>query len=71
LQPLIESFGVWGHRWVETKVTLQNIDPQLLMWDMRRNLDLKPMAKQRSTIQFLFPEVPQARRTWWLGLPPV
>src|SRR5258707_12972361 len=28
LQPLIAGFGVWGQRWVETKATLQNLDPQ-------------------------------------------
>jgi DNA-binding HxlR family transcriptional regulator len=66
LQSLIEGFGVWGQRWVGTQLSLQNLDPQLLMWDMRRNLDPKPMPRRRSTIQFLYPEVPQARRKWWL-----
>jgi DNA-binding HxlR family transcriptional regulator len=70
LRPLIEGFGVWGQRWVEKEMTLQNLDPQLLMWDMRRNLDPKPMPKQRSTIQFLYPELPQARRRWWLIVAP-
>src|SRR5437868_7501698 len=50
LQPLIEGFGVWGQRWVESRMTLQNLDPQLLMWDMRRNLDPTPMPQRRSTI---------------------
>ena len=70
LQPLIEGFGVWGQRWVEKKTTLKNLDPQLLMWDMRRNLDPTPMPKRRSTIQFLYPDVPQAHRTWWLIVAP-
>ena len=70
LQPLVESFGVWGQRWIESKMSLQNLDPQLLMWDMRRNLDPKPMPKRRSTIQFLFPEVPVAQRAWWLIVTP-
>jgi hypothetical protein len=51
-------------------MTLKNLDPQLLMWDMRRNLDLTPMPKRRSTIQFLYPEVPQAHRMWWLIVAP-
>ena len=70
LQPLIESFGLWGQRWIESKMSLQNLDPQLLMWDMRRNLDPKPMPKRRSTIQFLYPDVPAARRAWWLIVTP-
>jgi DNA-binding HxlR family transcriptional regulator len=70
LQSLIEGFGVWGQRWIESKMTLQNLDPQLLMWDMRRNLDPKPLPRRRSTIQFLYPEVPQMHRTWWLVVGP-
>lgn len=70
LQPLIENFGVWGQRWVEKKMTLQNLDPQLLMWDMRRNLDLTPMPKRRSTIQFLYPELSPTHRNWWLIVAP-
>jgi len=70
LQPLVEGFGVWGQRWIEKKATLRNLDPQLLMWDMRRNLDLRPMPKRRSTIQFLYPEVPEPHGTWWLIVAP-
>ena len=42
LRPLIEAFGVWGHRWVESELSLQKLDVTLLMWDMRRNLDPSP-----------------------------
>lgn len=70
LRPLIEGFGVWGQRWVQTKATLQNLDPQLLMWDMRRNLNPKPMPARRSTIQFHYPELPEAKRSWWLIVAP-
>ena len=70
LQPIVESFGIWGQRWVEWQTTLQNLDPQLLMWDMRRNLNPTPMPKRRSTIQFLYPELPPARSKWWLIVAP-
>lgn len=70
LQPLIETFGVWGQRWVQSRATLQNLDPQLLMWDMRRNLDPTPMPPRQSTIQFQFPELRQTRNTWWLIVVP-
>ena len=47
----IEAFGVWGQRWIESEMPLQNPDPCSLMWDMRRNLDPSPMPRRRSTIQ--------------------
>jgi hypothetical protein len=40
------------------------------MWDMRRNLNPRPMPNRRSTIQFFYPEVPQVHRTWWLIVAP-
>ena len=70
LQPLIEGFGVWGQRWVETRATLRNLDPQLLMWDMRRNLDPTPMPERQSTIQFLYPELSHPHGQWWLIVAP-
>ena len=70
LQPLIESLGMWGQRWVDTRATLRGLDAQLLMWDMRRNLNPQPMPARRSTIQFVYPDAPQAHRTWWLVIAP-
>lgn len=66
LRPLIMGMGFWGQRWVESQVSLRNLDPSLLMWDMRRNLRPEPMPPRRCVIQFLYPELPQARRHWWL-----
>jgi DNA-binding HxlR family transcriptional regulator len=70
LAPLIEAFGVWGQRWVDSDLSLERLDAQLLMWDMRRNLDTRPMPDKRSVIQFQFPEQPAARRAYWLIVEP-
>ncbi|MCJ8157906.1 helix-turn-helix domain-containing protein [Sphingomonas sp. LaA6.9] len=70
LEPLIEAFGIWGQRWIESDLSLQHLDVQLLMWDMRRNLDLTPMPEGRSVIQFLYPELPHSQRSWWLLINP-
>jgi hypothetical protein len=66
LRSLVMSLGIWGQRWVETRSSLKNLDPSLLMWDMRRNLDLTPIPARRSIIQFHYPELPAARRHFWL-----
>jgi DNA-binding HxlR family transcriptional regulator len=70
VQPVVEAFGVWGQRWVPAELSLQHLDAGLLMWDMRRNLDLTPLPRRRSTIQFLYPELPPAERSWWLLVEP-
>ena len=70
LRPVVETLGVWGQRWLETRVSLRNLDPSLLMWDMRRNLDPTPMPARRSTIQFLYPELRPSQQNWWLIVEP-
>src|SRR5438105_3850589 len=62
--------GVWGQRWIDSEVSLQNLDVNLLMWDMRRNIDVQPMPRRRSVIQFRYGELPASQRTWWLLVDP-
>jgi DNA-binding HxlR family transcriptional regulator len=67
LRPVVMALGIWGQRWVESSLSLRNLDPSLLMWDMRRSLDLTPLPKRRCTVNFLFPDVTQSsKRSWWL-----
>lgn len=66
MRPIILGIGAWGQRWVESQLTLKNLDPSLLMWDMRRNLNPRPLPPRRCTIQFLYPELPDKQRNWWL-----
>ena len=70
LRPIVMSLGTWGQRWVETRASLRNLDPTLLMWDMRRCLKPQRMPKQRSTIAIEFPELGPARRSYWLVVDP-
>jgi len=71
LQTVVEAFGLWGQKWIETQATLKNLDPSLLMWDMRRNLDPRPLPKHRTVIKFMYPELAEARRNWWLVVDPI
>jgi DNA-binding HxlR family transcriptional regulator len=66
LRPVVMSLGMWGQRWVESSVSLKNLDPSLLMWDMRRSLDPTPLPSRRCTVNFLYPDVTSAKRSWWL-----
>ena len=70
LRPVIEAVGCWGQRWIETEASLENLDPNLLMWDMRRNIDPTPMPRRRTTIEVIFADQPEARRNWWLVVKP-
>jgi len=70
LRPVVEAFGIWGQRRIEAELSLQHLDVQLLMWDMHRNLNTKPMPERRSVVQFAYPKLPAAQRLWWLLVDP-
>jgi DNA-binding HxlR family transcriptional regulator len=70
LGAVVEAVGFWGQKWVEARLSLKNLDPSLLMWDMRRNLNPSPLPDRRTVIQFLYRELPVTKRSWWLVVDP-
>ena len=70
LKPVIEAISCWGQRWIDLEASLEKLDPNLLMCDMRRNINPTPMPPARSTIQVIFTDLPQTRRNWWLVVEP-
>ena len=66
LREVIMSLGVWGQRWVESSLSLKNLDPSLLMWDMRRNLVPSSLPDRRCTLEFVYPELGAGQKSWWL-----
>lgn len=70
LAPVVEAFGIWGQRWVSYELSLEHLDAQLLMWDMRRGLNPTPLPRRRNVIQFRFPEQPEGKRRYWLVVEP-
>jgi DNA-binding HxlR family transcriptional regulator len=70
VRQVVEALGVWGQKWVEARQSLKNLDPSLLMWDMRRNLNPAPLPDRRTVVQFLYRELPLSKRFWWLVIEP-
>ena len=62
LRAVVEAVGLWGQKWVETKSSLKNLDPSLLMWDMRRNLNPHPLPERRTVT---FRSTPAKLRDPW------
>jgi DNA-binding HxlR family transcriptional regulator len=66
LRPLVMGLGIWGQRWVESNLSLKNLDPSLLMWDMRRSLNPTPLPRRQCCIQFSYSDVSASQQNWWL-----
>jgi DNA-binding HxlR family transcriptional regulator len=65
LREVVMTMGSWGQRWIESSLSLKNLDPTLLMWDMRRNLLPQPMPPRRCNVHFIYPEL-SSKKLWWL-----
>lgn len=70
LREVVIAMGMWGQKWVESSLSLRNLDPSLLMWDMRRNLNPDPLPDRRVVIQFLYHDLPPTKRDWWVVVEP-
>jgi DNA-binding HxlR family transcriptional regulator len=67
LRPVVELLGIWGQRWVASDVEQDELDPSLLMWDMRRGLNVDQMPDERTVVQFEFDDVEKlGMKRWWL-----
>jgi DNA-binding HxlR family transcriptional regulator len=66
LREIITSLGIWGQRWVESSLSLKNLDPALLMWDMRRNLVAASFPDRKCIVKFTYPEMRGGRESWWI-----
>lgn len=70
LRPIIMGIGSWGQRWVESELSLSNLDPELLIWDMHRGLNIDPLPSRRTCLQFVFNNLPKDRQNYWLVADP-
>lgn len=69
LRPVVEAVGSWGARWIG-EIGDRDLDPKLLLWDIRRHLLREPIPSSRSVVEFLFPELGAQQKHWWLVLGP-
>lgn len=66
LFPLIQGLGEWGQRWVRSDYSDEDLDPGLLLWDVRRFLDPRGLGEGRVVVQFVFPSMPARGRYYWV-----
>ena len=67
LEPIIDQLGDWAHRNIDTDVKLERLDARVLMWNMRRKVNAAVFPRERrSVIQFIYPELPENVRNYWI-----
>jgi DNA-binding HxlR family transcriptional regulator len=67
---IIESLSVWGQRWGQGLLGPDDLDPQELLWSIRRQVDPAEISAQGLVIRFDFRGLAKSNRSpryWWLG----
>lgn len=68
LQPLVETMAAWGQRWVRWRVAPEEIEPGLLMWEVKRNVVIERLPEERIVVYFTFRNAPRGQSSFWLVL---
>jgi DNA-binding HxlR family transcriptional regulator len=66
LGQVVIRLGIWGSKWARSKLTKEDYDPELLMWDMRRRIDTSRFPREKTVLGFMFLDMPSKKRSWWL-----
>ncbi len=66
LKPILLQMGIWGHRWARSKLTPDDLDPSLLMWDIHRTIKADYFSRERTVLYFEFGDFDAKHRRWWL-----
>lgn len=68
LFPIVEKMGLWAQRWFRHDlVEVGNLDPNLLMWDIRRTVtNHVELGRRRYVAEFRLSGVPVKQRRYWL-----
>ena len=66
LKPLIFQLGEWGKRWLRRKLTHDQLDAGVLLWDIRGRVDPASFPSARTVVQIEFTDLPAPKKRWWL-----
>ncbi len=65
LAPVVETLQVWGVRWVGG-LGAQDLDPHLLLWDMKRTMSAAHWPKGHTVVALTFEDVEPGAAQWWI-----
>jgi DNA-binding HxlR family transcriptional regulator len=69
LKPIILGLGEWGMRWARGQMNDDELDVEMLMYDLQRRIDAEQLPGGRTVIKFLFRTLPKFGQ-WWIVIEP-
>ncbi len=71
LRAVVDALGQWGVTYTHDQITRTDLDPALLIWGLRRRVDVNALPDRHIVLRFEFSGVPASRtkfRIMWLIL---
>lgn len=65
LAAVVDALGEWGVRWIP-EIGDDDLDPHLLMWDIRRTISVEAWPRARTVVAFRLTGVAPKAARWWL-----
>lgn len=65
LAGVVNALGEWGVRWIP-EIGDDDLDPHLLMWDIRRTVPVEAWPRARTVVAFRLTGVAAKASCWWL-----
>jgi DNA-binding HxlR family transcriptional regulator len=65
LEPLIEQVAIWGQRWARGQMSDDELDVELLMWDIHRRIQTDNLPDGETVLSFNFGDLEKYKK-WWL-----
>lgn len=66
LAPVIDALGTWGYKWASKDLEDERLDPDFLMWSLRRMVRVDALPDERVVVVFRFRR--HMDRYYWLVL---
>ncbi|HET7717287.1 MAG TPA: helix-turn-helix domain-containing protein [Bauldia sp.] len=70
LAPAVAMLAEWGKRWLPATLSRAQADPDPVMWDMHRRMNLDALPAGRTVVRFSFGDQPKTKRHRWIVAEP-
>lgn len=70
LRDIVIECGNWGARWARRKLKNEDVDVGLLMWDIRRRIDVAAIPDEQVLVEMQFRGAPRGKERFFLRFEP-
>jgi len=65
LEPVVEQVAIWGQRWARGQMADEELDVELLMWDIHRSIKTDRLPDGETVLSFTFDDLKKYKH-WWM-----